>query len=197
MRRMSGNIKEMKIMKKIYLMCAVALLAAVGCMKEMNDGYIPSGSVVLTATVETDVEEPDAKVGAIVDKEAGKVAFTWTKNDVIAVQTASGFENFNLAGEGGAAKGEFAGNATPSAGGVAVFPAAAAGTVSGNSLTVNLPASYDYVAGQTNALLYAEVASDNTMMFKHLGGLVSLELKGVPAGAKFVLTAEGQKINGA
>ena len=41
-------------MKKIYLLGAVALLAAVGCNKELPQGDLPSGSVVLTASVETD-----------------------------------------------------------------------------------------------------------------------------------------------
>ena len=186
---MSGNIKMQRIMKKIYLMCAVALLAAVGCNKEIEDGSAPVGSVVLKATVESD----DTKVGAEVNKETSKVAFTWTKGDAIAVQTASGYETFTLTGDGGAATGEFTGNATPVANAAAVFPAAAAGSGS----DVNLPAEYDYVSGQTNALLYATVTSDNKMSFKHLGGLLSFELKGVPAGSKLVLTAAGMKINGA
>ena len=189
MRRTSGNIKMQRIMKKIYLMCAVALLAAVGCNKEIEDGSAPVGSVVLTATVESD----DTKVGAEVNKETSKVAFTWTKGDAIAVQTASGYETFTLTGDGGSSKGEFTGNASPVANAAAVFPAAAAGSGS----DVNLPAEYDYVAGQTNALLYATVTSDNKMSFKHLGGLLSFELKGVPAGSKLVLTAAGMKINGA
>ena len=176
------------IMKK-YLIYAAALLAAVGCNKELIDDTTPVGNVILTATVESE----DTKVGASVDKDAAKVAFTWTKGDAIAVKTASGYETFTLVGEGGSASGEFSGNAAVSAGAPAVFPAAAAGT----STDVNLPAEYDYVAGQTNALLYANVDADGNMMFKHLGGLVSLELRGVPAGAKFVLTAQGQKINGA
>lgn len=179
-------------MKKIYLLGAVALLAAAGCNKELPQGDLPSGSVVLTASVETD----GTKVGATVNEETKKVAFTWTKGDAVAVQTASGFETFSLSGNGGEATGEFVGNAAPAAGGVAVFPAAAAGAVSGNNLTLNLPASYTYVAGQTNALLSAKVA-DNNLAFTHLGGLVAIELKGVPAGAKLVFTAKDKQISGA
>ena len=175
-------------MKK-SLIYAAALIAAVGCNKEFTDDSIPVGNVILTATVESE----GTKVGASVDKDAATVAFTWTKGDAIAVKTASGYETFTLVGEGGSASGEFSGNAAVTAGAPAVFPAAAAGT----STDVNLPAEYDYVAGQTNALLYANVDADNNMAFKHLAGLVSLKLEGVPAGAKFVLTAAGQKVNGA
>ena len=177
-------------MKKTLLICSAALLAAVACNKEIIDNTVPTGSVVLKATMEETVE---TKVGATVNEDTKKVAFTWTKGDAIAVKTASGYETFTLIGEGGSATGEFSGNAAVTAGAPVVFPAAAAGT----STDVNLPAEYDYVAGQTNALLYANVDADGNMMFKHLGGLISLELRGVPAGAKFVLTAQGQKINGA
>ena len=188
---MSGNLKMIMGMKKTLFICAAALLAAVACNKDIVDNTAPAGSVVLKATMET----VETKVGATVNEDTKKVAFTWTKGDAVAVQTASGFANFALSGNGGAATGEFTGDATPVQGGVAVFPASAAGAVAGGNLTVNLPASYNYAEGQTNALLYATVAGDN-MGFTHLGGLISVELKGVPAGAKFVLTAEGQKING-
>lgn len=191
-RRTSGNLKMIMGMKKTLFICAAALLAAVACNKDIVDNTAPAGSVVLKATMET----VETKVGATVNEDTKKVAFTWTKGDAVAVQTASGFANFTLSGNGGAATGEFSGDATPVQGGVAVSPAAVAGAVAGGNLTVNLPASYNYAAGQTNALLYAAVDGDK-MCFTHLGGLVSVELKGVPAGAKFVLTAEGQKINGA
>lgn len=185
---MSGNIKTEMIMKKLFLVGTVALLA-VGCQKE-NMGDQPAvGSVILTATVESD----GTKVDATVNKDEKTVAFTWAKGDAIAVQTAGGYETFTLVGNGGNAKEEFAGNASVAAGAKAIFPAAAASV----SADINLPAEYNYVPGQTNALLCATVDADSKMMFKHLGGLLSLELKGVPAGAKFVLTAEGQKINGA
>ena len=183
------TLKLKLIMKKRYLIFAAALLAAVGCHKEMTDGAMPAGSVILKATVESD----GTKVGASVNKEENTVAFTWTKGDAIAVETTGGYETFTLVGDGGSATGEFSGNVSVPAGAKAVFPAAAASA----SADINLPAEYNYVAGQTNALLLASVTAGGEMGFKHLGGLVSLELKGVPAGAKFVLTAAGQKINGA
>ena len=187
-KNLSGKIKIATNMKKIYLMLAVACLAAIGCTKEISDNTtVPTGSVVLRAKVES-----DTKVGATVDKENKKVAFTWTAGDAIAVQTAEGFADFNLEGEGGEANAIFTGNVNPVEGGVAIFPAAAAGSEPGK---VNLPAEYNYAEGQTNALLYATV-ENNVMSFTHLGGLLSVEINDVPAGAKFVLTAVGQKING-
>ena len=184
---MSGKIKIATNMKKLYLILAVACLAAIGCTKEISDNSIPTGSVVLNAKVES-----DTKVGATVDKENSTVAFTWTKGDQIAVQTTSGVANFTLVGEGGEPNAQFSGNETPVNGGFAIFPAAAADVEAGK---VNLPSEYNYVEGQTNALLYATVIND-VVRFTHLGGLLSVEINGVPAGAKFVLTAEGLKING-
>lgn len=186
-KKLSGKIKIAENMKKIYLLLAVACLAAIGCTKEISDNTMPEGSVVLKAKVES-----DTKVGAIVDKENKTVAFTWTKGDQIAVQTTSGVANFTLVGEGGEANAKFTGDETPINGGFSIFPAAAASQVAGK---IVLPSEYNYVEGQTNALLYATVVNDE-VRFTHLGGLISVEINGVPAGAKFVLTAAGQKING-
>lgn len=183
------------IMKKIYLLCA-AVLAAVGCNKEIVDDTAPiTGPVVLTATVENDDSEK-SKVGAIIDKENKSVEFIWTKSDAIAVQTASGFEDFVLSGEGGEAAGKFTGNASPVSNAFAVFPAVAAASASADEVTLNLPATYTYSENQTNALLCARVSSGNFMHFKHLAGIFAVQIKGVPAGSKFVFAAEGKKING-
>ena len=182
-------------MKKIYLLCA-AVLAAVGCHKEIVDDTAPiTGPVVLTATVENDDSEK-SKVGAIIDKENKSVEFIWTKSDAIAVQTASGFEDFVLSGEGGEAAGKFTGNASPVSNAFAVFPAVAAASASADEVTLNLPATYTYSENQTNALLCARVSSGNFMHFKHLAGIFAVQIKGVPAGSKFVFAAEGKKING-
>lgn len=178
-------------MKRIYLIGAAALMAVVGCNKEIAENVQPAGNVILTATVEND----DTKLGAEVDKEAKTVSFSWTKGDAVAVQTAAGFSQFTLTGEGGTPNAEFAGDATPLEGGLAVFPANVAGSFDSGVLTLNLPAEYNYSAGQTNALLLASVA-EGKAHFKHLAGIVSVQLKGIPAGAEFTLTSDGNKIAG-
>ena len=193
-KKMLGNIKTFTIMKKVFFICTAALLAAVGCNKEISDGLQPVGSVILKAVVEND----GTKVGATIDKEEGTVAFTWTKGDAVAVQAGNSFETFNLVGNGGTSDGEFSGNVQPSVGAVAVSPAAMAGAVAGNELTLNLPAEYTYVEGQTNALMFATVKEDNKMLFRHLGGILQVTMQGIPSrAAECVVTAAGKKINGA
>jgi len=180
-------------MKKVYLIGAVALLAAVGCNKELSDGYAPTGSVILKASVETDA----TKVGAVIDKEDKTVSFVWTNGDAVAVQAEGSFETFALVGNGGATTGDFSGDVQPLLGAVAVFPAATAKSVAGNDLTLDLPAEYTYAEGQTNALMFATVKEENKMFFKHLGGILQVKMQGIPERAvKCVVTAEGKKING-
>ena len=187
------NMKTLKY--GAFWMLAAPFLAFAGCEKAPED--FPGGDpgpidVVLTASIETG----DTKVGAEVDETTRKVAFKWTAGDAIAVQTASGFENFAYTGSASAASGEFSAAAEPLSEGIAVFPASVATSVSDNALTLELPASYTYDARQTNALLTASITPDNNLWFTHIGGLVAIGLKDIPAGAQLVFTAEGMKING-
>lgn len=173
------------------LFYTLALLSA--CVNELADGYGVQNSIILKAVVESN----DTKVGVSVDKQAGKVAYTWTKGDIVAVQTASGdLSDFTLVGEGGSSTADFKGEALPSSDAVAVFPAAVANAMDDeNMLTVRLPESYVYTEGQTNALMYARL-NGNYMRFNHLASLLSVEIEDVPAGATLVLTAPEKKING-
>ena len=149
--------------------------------------------MILKAAVEND----DTKVGASVDRQAGKVVYTWTRGDVVAVQTSSdGFSDFTLIGEGGSKTADFSGTAVPYTDAVAVFPAAVAVSKEGDDeLSLQLPSSYTYTEGQTNALMYARLQGEY-MRFSHLSSLLSVEIKDVPSGARMVLTAQGKKING-
>ena len=174
-------------------MLAASFLAFAGCEKEPESGSEqPAGPVVMTVSIETG----DTKVMAETDEATSKIAFKWTANDAIAVQTSSGFENFTYTGSGSAANGEFSAEAKPASEGIAVFPASVATGISGDYLTLELPAFYTYDAGQTNALLAAALTPDNNLWFTHIAGLVAIGLKDVPAGSKLVFTAEGMKVNG-
>lgn len=183
-------------MKKFYLLfCAAALLAA-GCDKEVPEDKVPDDKVPEDQVPEDNPPAGPAALTASVESIDDATTFTWAKGDVIALQTATGFEDITLTGDGGVATGSFECSSTPADGAVSVFPAAVAGSVSGNNLTVNLPATYTYAAGQTNAVYCAKVA-ESKLSFTHLSGFVAIELKGVPAGAKLVFTAKDKKISGA
>ena len=176
-------------MKRFYLICTAALLAAAGCNKDMPADVQCDGGVVLKAVVD------DTKVGAAIDKEAKKVAFTWTTQDVIAVQTTAGFENFTLSGEGGSAAGSFAGNPAGEVGDIAVFPSTLNPQREGPALTVTLPAVYNGVNLQTNALLLGKLSESN-LRFQHIGSLLLCSYGNVSNAAKFVVSVPGKKING-
>ncbi len=181
-------------MKRIILIFATALLVVMSCNKvEFNDSQV-TDPILLEASVETDL----TKIGATVNEAESSVAYTWTKNDVISVQTPSGYLPYTLVGDGGSATGWFTGTVAP-VGPVAfaLHPAALGAAGGGNSVTFTLPSEYTFVEGQTNALMGAVIQTDTgKMYFKHLSGLIRVNVKEVPAGAKFVLTAAGKKING-
>ena len=174
------------------------MLFGVACVEEKIDASVEI--VVLNAIV----EQPDVKVGVPADPHLGKVNYTWTKDDQIAVQISdSEFSSFHLVGEGGTGNGKFTGSVQPSAKAVAVYPASAASSIDGSVLTLNLPESYVYLEGQANAVMSAVVDSDNNMLFRHLVGIFKVEVADVPEGASLVLTAQsqddesaGNKING-
>ena len=150
-------------------------------------------AVVLNANV----EQPDVKVGAVLDVQSGKVNYTWTKGDRIAVQVSgTEFSPFQLVGDGGTTYGKFTGSAQPVSHALAVYPASVVSAIDGANLTLDFPESYTYADGQSNAVMSAVVDSDNNMVFKHLVGVFKVEVADVPEGASLVLTADGVKING-
>lgn len=178
-------------MKRFYFICTVALLTAVACNKDMPADVQGDGSVTLKAVVET-----DTKVNASINKDTRKVNFTWTAQDVIAVETSDGFENFTLAGQGGSADGSFTGNPSGEIGDVAVFPSILSPELDGTSLTVTLPAEYNGVNLQTNALLLGSHVGGN-ICFQHIGSLLLCSYGNVSSATKFVVSVPGKKINGA
>lgn len=183
-------IKESNIMKRFYLIMAVALMTAAGCNKEMPKDVQVNGKVILSAGVET-----DTKVGAAIDAASKKVAFSWTTADVVSVHTTAGFENFTLVGTGGEATGSFSGSPVGTVGEIALFPSTLSPVLEGESLTLTLPAEYTASAGQTNALMLADVV-DGYMQFYHLGALLKINYSNVAAATKLVVSVPGKKING-
>jgi hypothetical protein len=180
-------IKSLRIMISVL---STGLLLA-GCTLEKIETV---ESTLLKASVHTDAF---TKVDANIDYASGKVNFTWTGGDAIAVQTTrQGFSSFDLIGKGGGVSGIFTGVDDPVENAFAVFPSAAADCVAGNVLSLRLPSSYEYVEGQTNVLMYANVDAGNQLVFNHLASLFCIEVEEVPAGASFVISAPGKKLHG-
>lgn len=123
--------------------------------------------------------------------------FTWTAGDKIWLHTTNG------GAEGVLSEGAGTSNATFSYGpyigsmtGKSVYPYGNH-SISQNTLTVNLPESYDLGTNtdNTNAAMYA-VLADGSLKFTHLAGVMRFEFKDAPVGTnKFKITVD-KKING-
>ena len=124
--------------------------------------------------------------------------FTWTTGDQIWLHTTGGGVSATLRSGAGTANAQFAhgayfGKMT----GMAVYPYNENHSISGEELTVVLPAEYDLGSStsNTNALLYAYTGED-VLKFSHMAGVMRFSLKKVPEGAtQFKLTLD-KKING-
>ncbi len=188
---------------RYFLLTALAVAAIAGCAK--NEPAAPNEPVggeevrtpagtSLTAVIDSE-EDADGKAAVASDG-----AVTWTKGDALSVYDGSAFQTFTLQGEGGSASGTFVAENPVAAQDVAVYPAGSH-SLSGNNLTLNLPASYTLKStddANTNVPMIATGNfSTGQLSFKQVGGLFRFTHYTVPPEArKFVFKSEGYKING-
>lgn len=188
---------------RYFLLTALAVAAIAGCAKNEpaapnepvggEDVRTPAGTS-LTAVIHD--EEATDKAAVAADNGA----VTWTKGDALSVYDGSAFQTFTLQGEGGSASGTFVAENPVAAQVVAVYPAGSH-SLSGNNLTLNLPASYTLEStgdANTNVPMIATGNfSTGQLSFKQVGGLFRFTHYTVPPAArKFVFKSEGYKING-
>ena len=169
------------------------------CTQKEIDSSVIKKSFEVTAIMEND----DQTRSEVTDKGY----LTWSEYDLISIFTT----------DGGQVKGELyygAGTSTATftydiessdvkANGYAVYPHNEGHTLVGDGMTVSMPAVYDLGddTENTNAVMIAVPSSSNpdkvSFQFKHLGAVVRLHLRNVPAGAdNVVLSLGGKKING-
>ena len=169
---------------KSIIMMAITALVMTNCSQDVYEEEVLQGEITqFTADVEGNSRSTMTDTGI----------FSWTQGDKISVWNGSTFKVFeNTTGN------TFTGEAiTPSK--YAVYPAGNH-SISNNTLTVNLPATYGDAntayAKNTNAIMVASVSSSN-LSFKHVGGLMRFIVKDVPVGAnQFVFTALDKGITG-
>ena len=174
-------------LKSLLAMAMVALVMTNCNQDEYQEEILLGGITEFTADVEGQSQSRSTMT------DGGK--FSWATGDQISVWNGSGFVTFTCTNGN-----TFSGNGTtPSK--YAVYPAGNH-TISGNNVTVSLPSSYgnqnsDYVKN-TNAIMLASVQQGNNhLTFKHLGGLMRLNIKNVPSGAnQFVFTSSDKDITG-
>ena len=168
-------------MKKSIIFAAVLVAAAVSCQKETIQ-QTPDEPVNFTIKA---IREACTDTRAGIDPASGK--FTWNSGDAIGIYTGESFEpltttddNVSSATFSGALEG------TPSY--AAVFPYSL-NARRNSGIYVTLPSSYEWKEGEICTPMLAQYA--NTLSFKHLGGLVMVTLKDVPANAfKFVFNTD-------
>ena len=134
MRESGNNLKILTIMKKIFIAAAAALTALVACQK--NEVAAPAADSVLYATI----EETDA-TKTCMDSNNN---IRWSEGDQIWLHTTSGSVIGTLSSGSGTSSAEFSfgayfGEMT----GKAVYPYNEGHSVSGDVLSVAMPASYD------------------------------------------------------
>lgn len=168
-------------MRKTFLIAAAAVLSIVACQKEMP--VAPEGNYTVRAS-----RESAAGTKSTVSDDG---AFAWSAGDAIGLWNGKKFCELTTS-TGGSATADFTGTMEGTAQSYAVYPFALNAKVESGNVKVTLPASYEWKAGETNSPMLAECGENpSSLKFKHLGGLVKVSVKNVPAeAAKFVLTAD-------
>ena len=180
-------------MKKIWILAmAAAAVALAGCQREALMGV----ETPLSKTIKAGLEVPTR----VAFSDEG--VFSWKEGDVVGVPyikaDAAAKMEFTLSSGAGAAQGEFTTQAA--AEDIALIAADAIGVVPSSALDVanaeapiKLPASYStWVEGQSNAVMVATgLKLDGSNLFKHVGGIVKVTYKDIPAEANgFLLSAD-------
>ena len=177
-------------MKKhtLYYIALSALAMLTGCSNEENFGLKPTdGNRSLTATI----EQNDLSRTAVSEK--GQV--TWTETDAIGLFGTTSqnirftYQSSTDNGNSATFRGDFPEEETMEQ---AYYPYQEDATLSGNSLTLNLPSEYTYT-GNSNAPMLGIKNDDGTFIFKHLTGLLCITINNVPEEAdRFVITSSGE-----
>lgn len=179
-------------MKKYILLIVAFSMAVISCQKEEK---------VVEETREGLTLEAYAEVPTKSTENNGN--FLWLEGDQIKVYTTSGSAStFSLTSGAGTPKGSFT---TTDAGitvdQVAVSPAIIYSNVdpSTTTATLTLPGYYNYVAGNTNSPMLANVETGNqsVLNFKHVGGVLKVSCTNVPSTARrIILWATNARITG-
>ncbi len=178
--------------KYLFLGLAALGMLATSCLEEQNAPVEkPAAAPSLVASMEQGVQ-----TRTTVDEDNNLL---WAVGDALAVPYGEEMVKFVLnSDDAGKAEGEFVAATVPAQGaargGYAYYPYNAAHTAE----TVTLPAEYVYegeYTPNTNALMVADL-SGNTVQFKHMGGVVRIDLNNMPVGVKAVRLTANKGING-
>ena len=185
-------------MKKILILLAGIAIALAACTKkEMKDDSAQTERVSWPSVI-TVATEP------VVDSETKSViaddgAFSWFAGtgetaEKLGIYTNAGFKVYTCTD---AATGTFGGDlegAAPST--VAVYPAGQY-VLSTKTLTVTMPASYEYVPTLAKTPMIAQISgSIDNLTFKHIAALLKVSVKNVPPTATQLVLETDENVAG-
>lgn len=163
-------------MKKLLSIISILAMLVTSCQKEKTER---EGNFSISASREALQTGTKATV-------SDQGAFSWSAGDAIGLydgRSGSSFSKLTTAESG--APVTFTGTVVGTPSNCAIFPYAIAKTPT----SVTLPDTYQWKAGDVQAAMFAPYNASG-LAFKHLGGIIKVSLKNVPATAtKFVLTA--------
>ncbi len=195
--------------KTAWLAMAAMVIAA--CAKEVAPDTpetpqvdpqeeLAPGTVVLKVGFEAP-ETQDSSESKVAVSDLGEL--TWKTDDQIAVWTSNGasgkFCTFTLYTGADEKSATFTGSPDEgySVSTLAVYPASAAASYDGETLTVTYPDTYEYGKGAQHVRMAAYFDNvEEGLTFKHLGGLIRFSITNIPAGVNCFKLAADKPISG-
>ncbi len=182
-------------MKKSLFMIAVTSLMFSNCSRVEYADTV-GNEMEVTATMENETQQRSS-----VDDNG---YFTWSSGDRINIFTSNGKHVIGKLKYGaGTPMATFTYSIfgdNVEATGFATYPYNSGNSISGNTLTVCMPDTYDLGSqtDNTNAMMVAIPKTFNwSLQFQHMAGLIRFKFRNVPAGVdSFELSLGGKKING-
>ena len=183
--------------KKLILLAGIAIALAACTKNELRDDSTTTEPVswpsVITVATEPVVDSETKSVIAS-DGTFSWFAGTGETAEKLGINTDAGFKEYTCTD---AATGTFGGDlegATPST--VAVYPAGQY-ALSTKTLTVTMPASYEYVATLAKTPMIAQISgSIDNLAFKHIAALLKVSVKNVPPTATQLVLETDENIAG-
>lgn len=182
-------------MKKIIFALAAALLA-VACTNKEED-WAPDTTLYRTGTVNLCASIEDITTRMMVDLAGHAI---WGDSDNIAVACSDGtFVEFQLNGTGETKRAVFTGTIPEgkTLGTVAVWPASAAVSLNGETLTLKTPTEYSVDDIAYNGVMVANIADSWEIKFQHVMSRPTFQLSNYPPTSAYItLTADGKSLGG-
>ena len=167
-------------MKKTIWMVFIALFAMSSC----NDDALIEQTVAGNSVIEASFERGnESRVAVGIDN-----MLKWSSGDQFVVLSEMGAGCYTLSSEEGNTTGTFTGTLPSGTIKGAAYPyvdATTIPTLSGNTLTMTMPAEISFEEGVCDAPMWASITSGdvNSISFKHLVSMLKVDLSGIPATA--------------